>query len=192
MESPDYSVTFDPSPDWDFDMTKYRFQPNFHFEEDHSYAGLLLQNKKTGYQNGYLEFLDGGKEPWFRFFEAAEYCGVEMLFVTIQQDHAKYSAEVSPWLTTYIFRADTFEMIEEFSGTSLDVARFDSRWVPEVESYMPERYLVSCIPQGRGRQFSFGLIDRAGHARPPWCGPHGDKCRYRPPPYMEPWKLSPP
>lgn len=70
-------------------------------------------------------------------------------------------------------------MIEEYSGSALDITRLDSREKPEAPSFMSERYLVSCIPEGRGRKFSFGLIDRKALYGPDWCGPGGDRCDIR-------------
>ena len=143
------------------------------------YSTYTLLNKSSGHQRTTLIEIEGGKEPSFENFGYDEYCGVEVLFVTVRRDTPRYGGMAGRWLTTYIFRADTFELLDEFTGTPYDVTRFDSRWVPEVPSYMPERYLVSCFPASRGRPFDFGLIDRKALYGPDWCGPQGERCEVR-------------
>lgn len=145
------------------------------------YVAYILTNKKTGYKRRSLAFLDGNKEPYFRGLDYGHYCDVSVLFVSIEQSTPRYGGMASRSITTYIFRADTFEMLEEFDGTPYDVTRFDSRLVPEVDSVMDERYLVSCSPAGRGRPFDFGLIDRKASYGPDWCGPGRARCRVKAP-----------
>ena len=145
----------------------------------------ILTNKRTGNRRRNLVSLNGDNEPYLRDLDygryCSHYCGVSVLLVTIEQSFPRYGGNAGRWLTTCIFRADTFAMLEEFDGTPCDVTRFDSRRVPEVDSIMGERYLVSCFPAGRGRPFDFGLIDRKRLYGPDWCGPGGARCEVKAP-----------
>ena len=158
-----------------FDRYDYFDRPKPHGFDP--YVAYILTNKKTGYKRRSLAFLDGNKEPYFRGLDYGHYCDVSVLFVSMEQSTPRYGGMANRSITTYIFRADTFEMLEEFTGTPYDVTRFDSRWVPEVDSIMDERYLVSCLTAGPGHPFAFGLIDRKRLYGPDWCGPGGARCR---------------
>lgn len=175
IETGEYLITLDYIPDWLMDRELRHFWPNI--LEGIDYSTYTLRNKVSGYQKTTLIEIEGGKEPSFEDFGYEEYCGVDVLLVSVKRPTPRYGGNAGRWLTTYIFRADTFEMLEEFTGTPYDVTRFDSRWVPEVDSIMDERYLVSCFPAGRGRPFGFGLIDRKRLYGPDWCGPGRARCR---------------
>ena len=149
--------------------------------KDAEFGVFFLTNKETGYHARYDFILDGSFAPSFQVITSSEYCGVSVLMVTVKRSTPRYGGGASRWLTTYVFRADTFEMLTDFDGTVFDVTRFDSRWVPEVDSVMDERYLVSCFPAGRHRPFDFGLIDRKALYGPDWCGPQGWRCRVNAP-----------
>ncbi len=175
IETDRYSISLDFIPDWEIDQDIRKFLPKLQHGLD--YSAYTLRNKDTGFQRTTLIEVEGGKEPWFKGVETGKYCSVKVILFFVQRDTPRYGGSLSRWLTTYIFRADTFEMLEEFDGTPYDVTRFDSRWVPEVDSIMDERYLVSCFPAGRGRVFSFGLLDRERLYGPDWCGPGRARCR---------------
>ena len=177
VETSDYAVSIDFIPAGKIDRDIRKFRPDLWQGWD--YSAYTLRNNVSAYQRTTLIPADGGKIPWFKGIETADYCGVEVIFVFVQRDTPRYGGALSRWLTTYIFRADTFELLAEFDGTPYEVTRFDNRVKPEVPSSMDERYLVSCIPEGRGRKFSFGLIDRKALYGPDWCGPGGDRCEIR-------------
>ena len=149
--------------------------------KEEEFGAFFFSDKLTGHQGRYDFVLDGGKEPWFQGIETEDYCGVDVILVFVQRSTPRYGGALSRWLTTYIFRADTFEMLADYDGTPYDITRFDSRVVPEVDSSMDERYLVSCFPARRGRPFSFDLIDRKKLYGPDWCGPQGERCRVKAP-----------
>ena len=175
VETGEYAVSLDFIPAWKIDGDIRKFRPDLWQGWD--YSAYTLRNNMTAYQKTTLIAADGGKEPWFMGIEAEDYCGVEVTLVFVQRSTPRYGGPLSRWLTTYIVRADTFEMLAEYDGTPYEITRFDSRVVPEVDSTMDERYLVSCFPEGRGRAFDFGLIDRKKHYGPDWCGPERARCR---------------
>lgn len=177
IETDEYLITVGYLPSWKIDPEIRHFRPELYPGWD--YSIYTLKNKKTGLQKSTLVEIQGNFEPHFDGFEEREYCGRDMVLITVWRDTPRYGGMLTRWITTYIFRADTFEMIEEFTGSALEVTRFDNRMKPETPSIMGERYLVSCIPEGRGRKFSFGLIDRKKLFGPDWCGPGGDRCEIR-------------
>ena len=175
IDTRDFLVTFDHSDGKTIKVASWIDREAFLNEAE--FGIFLLLDKKTGYRGQYEIILDGGFEPRLLGIETEDYCGVEVILVFVQRAAPRYGGSLSRWLTTYIFRADTFEMLEEYSGTPYDITRFDSRVVPEVDSIMDERFLVSCFPAGRGRPFDFGLIDRKRLYGHDWCGPSGRRCR---------------
>lgn len=179
VETNDYTVTLDYIPNWVIERDVRKFRSDLWQGWD--YTSYTLRNKATSYQKTALIPADGGKEPRFRGIETEEYCGVKVLLVFVQRDTPRYGGALSRWLTTYVFRADTFALLAEYDGTPYDITRFDNRFVPEVDSIMDERYLVSCFPEGRGRPFDFGLIDRKKLYGPDWCGPQSQRCRIKAP-----------
>lgn len=174
IETGEYVISVGYLPSWKIDPEIRHFRPELYPGWD--YSIFTLKDKESGVQKSTLVEIEGNFEPRFYGFDKEEYCGVDVLFVTVSRGTPRYGGALSRWITTYIFRADTFAMIEEFTGSALEVTRFDNRVKPEVPSSMDERYLVSCIPEGRGRKFSFGLIDRKALYGPDWCGPGGDRC----------------
>lgn len=177
VENSQYSVQFDYS-----DGSLIKVAPWLDrdaFLRDATFGAFFLSSKEAGFKGRYDFILDGAFKPWFLGLETAYYCDVKVLLVFVQRDMPRYGGMLDHWLTTFIFRADTFEFLADYDGTPYDITRFDSRYVPEVDSIMDERYLVSCFPEGRGRAFDFGLIDRKKLYGPDWCGPQGDRCRVR-------------
>ena len=179
IETSEFFVTFDYSDGSSIKVAPWIDREGF--IGDAEFGVYILKNKQSGLQGQYEFILDGGFKPSLEGINEDDYCGVDMLLVTVQRDTPRYGGSASRWLTTYIFRADTFEMLEEFTGTAYDVARFDSRWVPEVDSIMEERYFVSCLAAGRGHPFAFGLIDRKRLYGPDWCRPGNARCEVRAP-----------
>ena len=178
IETADLLLTLDFIPSWLIDQELRHFWPHANHGVD--YSAYTFLNKETGNKRTTLIDIEGGSEPYFEGFSTEEYCGVSMLFITIKREPSRYGGGTR-WINSYIFRTDTFEFVQEFYGTFYDITRFDSRWVPEVDSYMDERFLVSCFPAGRGRPFDFGLIDRKKLYGPDWCGPQGWRCRVNAP-----------
>jgi hypothetical protein len=179
VETARYLVQYESSDGALAELPRWADRESYLKEEE--LGDFLFADKDTSKQGRYDFVLDGGKEPWFRGIENEDYCGVEVLLVFVQRDMPRYGGMLGRWLTTYSFRADTFEFLKEYDGTPYDITRFDSRVVPEVDSIMDERYLVSCLPAGRERPFSFGLIDRERLYGPDWCGPKGERCRVKAP-----------
>ena len=177
IETDEYWINLGHLPSWKIALEIRNFLPELY--PGWSYSIYTLKSKITGFQRSTLIEIQGNFEPHFYGFDETEYCGQDLLLVFVRRDTPRYGGALSRWLTTYIFRADTFELLAEFDGTPYDVTRFDNRVKPEVPSSMDERYLVSCIPEGRGRKFSFGLIDRKALYGPDWCGPGGERCRVR-------------
>lgn len=173
VETADIRLTLDYLPDWLIESELRHFWPKTHNGID--YSAYTFVDKTSGYKRTTLIDIEGGAEPYFDHFSSAEYCGIDLFFVTVEREMSRYGG-ATRWITTYIFRADTFDFMQEFYGTPYDVTRFDSRWVPEVDSLMAERFLVSCIPASRGRPFDFGLIDRKKLYGPDWCGAQGARC----------------
>lgn len=179
VENSQYVVAFEYSDGTSIKTAPWIDREDFLNEAE--FGTFWLSNKVSGVRVSYEFILDGGKIPRFRGIETEDYCDIEVLLVFVQRDTPRYGGSLSRWLTTYVFRADTFEFLAEYDGTPYEITRFDSRVVPEVDSTMRERYLVSCFPVGRGRPFDFGLIDRRKLYGPDWCGPHSERCEIKAP-----------
>ena len=124
------------------------------------YATCTLSDKSRGRQKTTGIPLEGGFEPHFYPCDERKYCGKEVLFVTVWRDVPRYGGNPGLWVTTFLFRADTFELLAEIDGTATDVTQQDVQFLPEVPSAMEERFLMSCVVAGWERNFSCGSIDR--------------------------------
>ena len=144
---------------------------------DHAaFVAYVLKDKATGIARRNITLLDGGEDPYFQSLRFLRYCDVGVLLLTVEQEFPQGGISADPWLTTYIFRLDTLDMIEQYSGSLWDVTSFSDREIFDTPTSMSQRYLVSCLPAERGHPFSFGLIDRKALYGPDWCGPGGTRC----------------
>ncbi len=155
-------------------------------------VAVSVEEKVAGQERTTLIPLDGGFEPYFTAFEERLYCEKRVLFVSVRRKTRRYGGRLWLWITTYLFRADTLELLAEIDGAATEVTLEDAGYVPEVPfSFMPERFLVSCVPEGRERQFSLGLIDRRARHGPDWCGPQAWRCEMAPWLYRILWTALP-
>ena len=89
---------------------------------DHAaFVAYVLKDKATGIARRNITLLDGGEDPYFQSLRFLRYCDVGVLLLTVEQEFPQGGISADPWLTTYIFRLDTLDMIEQYpaaSGTS--------------------------------------------------------------------------
>lgn len=179
IETDTYLIRSDMIPAWQVAQDLGHFRRDLWPGLD--YAVLSLQEKATGHAKTTLIPLDRGIEPCFTAFEEREYCDESVLFVSVRRGTPRYGGMLGLRVTTCLFRADRLELLVEIDGAATDATLEDEGYVPEVPfSIMPERFLVSRVPEGRERHFSLGLIDRRALYGPDWCGPPERRCEMPP------------
>lgn len=130
------------------------------YPDDTPHYQVSISSKLTGIQNTVAFHIEGGRMPSLNGFAARDYCGQQVILVTMSSERARYADVFGNLLDTHAFLSRTLEYLDTVFAPVTDIAPLESGVDIGFPYFMPQPYIVDCTAGDGAFELNFRENDQ--------------------------------